>query len=118
MGKLRDQFQRDLAIKGYSPQTRQAYLARVCDFVQHFDRPPTEVGREEISSYLQYLLCERNLSQSYLNQTYSALGGICFVPPGTISCGHVCGRRSVAGGHRLSDESVGLRPVLSRRGGL
>lgn len=73
MGKLRDQFQRDLAIKGYSPQTRQAYLARVCDFVQHFDRPPTEVGREEISSYLQYLLCERNLSQSYLNQTYSAL---------------------------------------------
>ena len=73
MGKLRDQLQRDLEIKSYSPQTRQAYLARVCDFVQHFNRSPKELGREEISDYLQYLLCERKLSQAYLNQTYSAL---------------------------------------------
>jgi site-specific recombinase XerD len=73
MGKLHDQLQRDLEIKGYSPQTRQAYLTRVCDFVQHFDRPPKELGREEVSTYLQYLLCERKLSQSYLNQTYSGL---------------------------------------------
>ena len=67
MGKLHDQLQRDLEIKGYSPQTRQAYLTRVCDFVQHFNRPPKELGREEVSTYLQYLLCERKLSQSYLS---------------------------------------------------
>ena len=73
MGKLRDQFQRDLEIKSYSPQTRQAYLARVCEFVQHFNRSPKELGREEISTYLHHLLCARKLSQSSLNQTYSAL---------------------------------------------
>ena len=53
MGKLRDQFQRDLEIKSYSPQTRQAYLARVCEFVQHFNRSPVDVG-VEYSARLQF----------------------------------------------------------------
>ena len=55
------------------PDAAQAYLARVCEFVQHFNRSPKELGREEISTYLHHLLCARKLSQSSLNQTYSAL---------------------------------------------
>ena len=73
MGKLRDQLRRDLEIKSSSPQTQQTYMARVCEFVAHFNCSPKELGREEVSAYLQYLLCERKLSQACLNQTYSAL---------------------------------------------
>lgn len=73
MGKLRDQLRRDLEIKSYRPQTQQTYMARVCEFVAHFNCSPKELGREEVSAYLQYLLCERKLSQACLNQTYSAL---------------------------------------------
>ena len=52
MGKLRDQLQRDLEIKSYSPQTQQAYMARVREFVAHFNRSPKELGREEVSTLL------------------------------------------------------------------
>ena len=70
MGILHDQLQRDLALKGFSPSTRRAYVAHVGRFVRHFDRPPATIGGDEIRTYLHGLLEEKSLSQGYLNQVY------------------------------------------------
>jgi site-specific recombinase XerD len=73
MGQLYDQMKMDLELKGYSEKTRQCYLARMVQFAGHFQRSPAELGTEEIRTYLHSLLMERGLSQSYINQAYSAL---------------------------------------------
>ena len=73
MGKLHDQMKMDLELKGYSEKTRQCYLERVAQFARHYQRSPAELGTEEIRTYLHYLITERGLSQSYINQAYSAL---------------------------------------------
>lgn len=73
MDQLHEQLHCDLELKGYSPKTCQRYLACVEAFIQHFQRPPEQLGREELRAYLHGLLTERQISQFYLNQTYSAL---------------------------------------------
>ena len=73
MGKLHDQMKMDLELKGYSEKTRQCYLRGVREFVRHFQCSPEALGTEEIRTYLHYLTTERQLSQSYINQVYSAL---------------------------------------------
>ena len=73
MGKLHDQMKMDLELKGFSEKTCQCYLRGVRPFVRHYQRCPTELGTEEIRTYLHYLITECGLSQSYVNQAYSAL---------------------------------------------
>jgi len=73
MGKLREQLERDMELKRYSPRTRACYLACVKDFVRHFGRSPEELGAEEIRTYLHYLITERQVSGSAVAQAYSAL---------------------------------------------
>jgi site-specific recombinase XerD len=73
MGKLHDRMKMDLELKGYSSKTCACYLARVREFVRYFRRSPEELGTEEIRAYLHYLITERRVSQSAVNQAYSAL---------------------------------------------
>lgn len=73
MDQLHEQLQCDLSLKGYSPKTCQCYLACVDTFLRHFQGPPEALGREEIRAYLHSLLTEGQVSQSHLNQVYSAL---------------------------------------------
>lgn len=73
MGKFHDQFQRDLALKGFSQSTCRAYVAHVRRFVGHFGRSPETLGGDDIRAYLHGLLQHESLSQGYLNQAYSAL---------------------------------------------
>ncbi len=73
MGHLHDQLQRDLALKGFSQSTRRMYVAHVRRFVAHIPVRPEEVESETIRAYLHALLQEKGVSQSYLNQVYSAL---------------------------------------------
>ena len=73
MGRLRDQMERDLELKNYSPKTRSCYLASVKNFALHFHRSPAELTDEEAREYLRYLIQEKKASQSAISQTYSAL---------------------------------------------
>ncbi len=73
MGRLHDQMKRDLELKNYSPKTRSCYLASVKSFALHFHRSPEELGDQEIREYLHYLIKDKKVSQSAVNQTYSAL---------------------------------------------
>lgn len=73
MGTLRDRFDQDLEIRGYSPKTRKVYVSCIKAFVDYFDLPPGKLGQEEIRTYQLYLIRERGLSYSYFNQSVCAL---------------------------------------------
>ena len=73
MGKLRDRMVQDLKLAGYSPVTARVYLQWITAFTRHFVRSPTEMGEEEIRSYLLHLLDERKLSHSSYRQAYASL---------------------------------------------
>lgn len=73
MTKLREQYTRDLELKAYSLKTRKSYLAHVASFSKYFGKSPDLLGTEEIKDYLHYVITERKLSKSYINQAYSAL---------------------------------------------
>jgi integrase/recombinase XerD len=63
----------DLEIKGFSTNTQDAYIAHVKRFAEHFMKSPLDLGESEIKQYLHFLIAERNLSNSYVSGTYSAL---------------------------------------------
>ena len=73
MGKLRDRMVQDLKLTGYSPVTARIYLHWTKSFTHHFMLSPTEMGEEQIRSFLLYLLDERKLSHQSYRQAYAAL---------------------------------------------
>jgi integrase/recombinase XerD len=46
--------------RNYSQTTVTSYIKTVADFAKYFQRPPDQLGPEEIRSYQLYLLKERN----------------------------------------------------------
>lgn len=73
MGQLYDQMKMDLELKNFSPKTITCYLTCMVQFVRHYGRSPVEMGEEEIRNYLSYLMKEKQVSQSFINQAYSAI---------------------------------------------
>lgn len=73
MGKFSEQMKMDMELKGYGSSTQEIYLTRVRGFVGYFGRSPDLLGETEIREYLHHLIKERELSQSTINQSYSAL---------------------------------------------
>ena len=73
MGKLREQMKGDLELKGLSPNTQEIYLRQVSQFSRHFRRSPHHLGEKEVREYLLYLIREKKVSTSTVNQCYHAL---------------------------------------------
>ncbi len=73
MGKLRDQMEMDMKLRGLSPKTISCYLACMKNIALHFGKSPAELGDEEIRGYLHHLIEERKASQAVISQSYSAL---------------------------------------------
>jgi len=73
MGKLRDQMEMDMKLRGFSPRTISCYLGCMRNVAVHYHKSPAELDEEEIRDYLYYLIEERKASQAVINQTYSAL---------------------------------------------
>lgn len=73
MGVFRDRMDQDMQIRGFSPDTRKAYLMCVYGYVRYHMRPPDELGLEEIRRYQLYMTQERKVSFSYFNQMVCAL---------------------------------------------
>lgn len=73
MGKLRDQMLRDMEIRNLSERTKRCYL----DWMRHYScdyaTSPDQLGDDEIKGFLHYLAAEKKVSQSAMNQAYSAL---------------------------------------------
>jgi len=73
MTPLRQRFLDDLRLRNRSPRTAEAYVGQVAQFAQHFGRSPEQLGAEEVRQYLLYLLQQRQLSTSTVNQCRCAL---------------------------------------------
>jgi integrase/recombinase XerD len=72
MTTLRQNFIRELVIRGTSPKTQEAYVRAVYCLAKHYRRPPDQLSDEELKNYLFYLADQRHLSASSLNQYVSA----------------------------------------------
>ncbi len=73
MGEFRDRMERDLEIRGYSPSTQQAYLARMKAMVRFFMRPPDELTLEDLNAYQLHLTRERKVGWATYNQSVGAM---------------------------------------------
>jgi integrase/recombinase XerD len=73
MGKLRERMKRDMEIRGFSPNTQQAYVHQVKALARYFGRAPDGLALEEIHTYQLYLTRERKIASSSLAQAVAAL---------------------------------------------
>lgn len=67
MGKFRDQFEKDLQIRGFSPNTVKQYVYCVRNLVKHFKRPPDELTVDDIHDFQLHLTKERKVAWSTFN---------------------------------------------------
>lgn len=73
MTKLRNQMKRDLELKSFAEKTQKSYIRHVACYAKHYGKSPELLGENEIKDYLHFLIKDRQLSKSYVNQAYSAL---------------------------------------------
>ena len=67
MTPLRQQFIRELVIRGMAPKTQEAYVRVVRDLAGHYHKGPDRVSDDEIKDYLQFLAQEKQLARSSVN---------------------------------------------------
>jgi site-specific recombinase XerD len=63
----------DMQIRNLSPKTQRNYLDQVAKFAQFFGKSPSLLGPEEIRTYQVYLVQEKQVAWSVLNQAVCAL---------------------------------------------
>src|SRR5580658_8151970 len=73
MTALRQRMLEDLRIRNYAPTTVSSYIRSVADFAKHFDKPPDQLGSEEIRSWQLFLLKEKRVKLSSYIQAVCAL---------------------------------------------
>src|SRR5580698_4653019 len=73
MTALRQRMPEDLRIRNYAPTTVSSYIRSVAEFAQHFNKPPDQLGAEEIRSWQLFLLNEKRVKLSTYIQAVCAL---------------------------------------------
>ena len=73
MTPLRQQMITAMQVRGFSPRTHQAYLQAVQGLAKYYRQPPDRLDQDQISRYLEYLACERQLSASSCRQAFHAI---------------------------------------------
>ncbi|MEW6314465.1 MAG: integron integrase [Pseudomonadota bacterium] len=72
--KLLDRIRAAIRLRHYSVRTEEAYVDWARRFILfHGRRHPAEMGADEVSAFLSYLVSERNVAASTQNQAKSAL---------------------------------------------
>ncbi len=61
MTLLRQRMLEDLRIRNYAPTTVDCYVRSVADFAKHFNKPPDQLGPEEIRAWQLFLLDEKKV---------------------------------------------------------
>lgn len=59
-------FEEDLKLRGYSPETRKAYVGHVKRFARFIGVPPNRTEEKHIKEYLLFLL-NKKCSHSFIN---------------------------------------------------
>lgn len=86
MNTLREKMLAELQLRGITPRTQTAYLREIAKLENYFNRPPEELGEEEVKEYLVHMLEDRGLS-SGTYKYYAA--GIKFLYRTTLNRGEV-----------------------------
>jgi site-specific recombinase XerD len=73
MTLLKQRMLEDLRIRNYAPTTVECYVRSVTDFARHFNKPPDQLGPEEIRSWQLHLLNEKHVKQSTYIQAVCGL---------------------------------------------
>jgi len=73
MTALRKRMLEDLRIRNYAPATVSCYIRSVADFATHFNKPPDQLGPEEIRAWQLFLLNEKHVKLSTYIQAVCAL---------------------------------------------
>ncbi len=73
MTTLRQQFIRELVLRGTSPRTQEAYVAWVAALARYYHQSPDRLTYEQLKDYLFHLARDKKLAPSTLNQAVSAL---------------------------------------------
>ena len=76
MSKLRQRMIEDLRVRNYSEHTELAYVRYVRRFAEHFGRSPSELGQEDVRSFLVHLQAN-GASWGTINHARSALRFLC-----------------------------------------
>ena len=61
----------------YAPTTVSSYIRSVAEFAQHFNKPPDQLGAEEVRSWQLFLLNEKRVKLSTYIQAICALRFFC-----------------------------------------
>lgn len=72
MGMFRDAMERAMALRGFAPKTRSAYLSWVRRLIQFCRVVPDQLTNEQVRAYLLHLTQERKLAFSTFNQALNA----------------------------------------------
>ena len=72
MSELRTRMIRDMALRGFSPRTHEAYIAAVVRLAKHYKRAPDQLTKDEVQAYLAHLIQVRKLSWSTCSQAAHA----------------------------------------------
>jgi len=72
----------DLRIRNYAPTTVECYIRSVAEFAKHFNKPPDQLGAEEIRAWQLFLLNEKRVK---LSSYIQAICGIRFFYRNTLN---------------------------------
>jgi hypothetical protein len=67
MGILRDRMFEGMKLRNFNPATQESYFYAATRLPKHYRRPPDQLDKEEIRSYLLYLTTARKWSPVTLN---------------------------------------------------
>jgi integrase/recombinase XerD len=73
MTTLRQNFIRELAIRGMSARTQESYVYAVYQVAKYYHQPPDQLSDEQLKAYIYYLVNERKYASSSLNVAISAM---------------------------------------------
>jgi site-specific recombinase XerD len=73
MGTIRDKMKADLDLRGFASTTKKEYLQRAQNFVAYHQRPPTELGEQEVRKFLLYLVNEKKTGSATQHMYIAAI---------------------------------------------
>ena len=73
MTSLRQRMLADMKLRNLAPGTQRLYLTRVARFAAHYDQCPSQLGAEDVKTYLHHLIETQDVSWSFFNQAVCAL---------------------------------------------
>lgn len=63
----------DMASRGYSVNTKNAYVRYVCDLLRHSGKPPSAINSDDVTRYLSHMESSRHSSASTINLAYNGI---------------------------------------------